>query len=634
MKKIFWFLILIMLPVAVSARVNYDVTDFLVDATILDNGDLRVKELIVLDGNFNGYWINIPYRNPILEYHDPIDFSADAIYNGSGITNVSLFAKKMDKEEITFDTFDEKFTTLTKAYYEEDAVNGNYVESSIQNGKSYKMYYRAENESVAFLIEYTLEDMVVLHEDVAELYFAILSEDFEDPIENLQIRVHLPGADYSDNFRIWTHGDLTANIKFLDESSFLTTVKKVYANTAIDVRTTFDKALINESAITKNTNEVALDQIIAVEEERAESANQQRETARKNLLLANILCGIYIGVLIIWWIYVYFRFDREYTSAFVSKYNREFIEDYNVEVVDYLMNHNITPNAMSASILNLLYKKNIKVEEIPNEKKKKEKNYRFTLLNRDNVNDTEDVLIDFLFETVGKENTFTTEELKKYASGTTTFVNFQKSYTNWQNCVRKDGERQNFFEKNGLPIVSSIFLLLIAVFIVFFLSYLNVDTFMMLIVITLSIVFLIYALLIRKRTKKGNEDYVRWKAFKNFLGDFGRFDIKELPEIALWEKYLVYATVFGLADQVEKAMNVKISELPEGTMGMYYPSWVDFHIAHMVSHSISNSFASNQTAITNSRIANSNSSSGAGFGGGGSMGGGFGGGGGVSGGGF
>ena len=299
MKKIFWFLLLVILPVTVSARVNYDVTDFLVDATILDNGDLRVKELIVLDGNFNGYWINIPYRNPILEYHEPIDFSADAIYNGSGISDVSLSAKKVEEKEITFDSFEENFTTLTKAYYEEDAENGNYVESSIQNGKSFKMYYRAENESVAFLIEYTLEDMVVLHEDVAELYFAILSEDFEDPIENLQIRVHLPGADYSENFRIWTHGDLTANIEFLDESTFLTTVKKVYANTAIDVRTTFDKALMNESAITKKTNEVALDQIIAVEEERAESANQQRETARKNLLLANILCGIYIGVLII-----------------------------------------------------------------------------------------------------------------------------------------------------------------------------------------------------------------------------------------------------------------------------------------------------------------------------------------------
>ena len=633
MKKILWLLLLLSLPIIVEARVSYDLTNFLVDATILDNGDLQVKELIVLDGNFSGYWINIPYRNPVLEYHTPINFAADAIYNGSGISNVKLFAKKID-EEISFDTFNEEFVTLTRSYYEEDAQNGNYVESSIQNGKSYKMYYKAENEKVAFLIEYTLEDMVVLHEDVAELYFAILSEDFEDSIEDLQIRVNLPKEDSSNNFRIWTHGDLTANIDFLNRSSFLTTVKKTYANTAIDVRTTFDASLMNRSLVRKTTEEKALDQIIAVEEERAQAANQARETAKKNMTITYIICAIYIVIIILWWIYVYIRFDREYKSTFTLKYNREFIEDYNVEVVDYLMNHNITPNAMSASILNLIYKKNIKVEEIPSEKKKKEKNYRFSLINRDKASDTEDVLLDFLFETVGKDNTFTTEELKKYASGTTTFGNFQKSYTNWQNCARKDGERQNFFEKNGLPIVSSIFLLLIALIIVCYVSYLDVYSVMVIIVMTLSLVFLIYALFIRKRTKKGNEDYVRWKAFKNFLEDFGRFDIKELPEIALWEKYLVYATVFGLADQVEKAMNVKISELPEGTMSMYYPSYVDFHIAHMVSHSINNSFTSNQTAISNSRIASSRGSSGSGFGGGGSLGGGFGGGGGVSGGGF
>ena len=633
MKKILWLLLLLSLPIIVEARVSYDLTNFLVDATILDNGDLQVKELIVLDGNFSGYWINIPYRNPVLEYHTPINFAADAIYNGSGISNVKLFAKKID-EEISFDTFDEEFVTLTRSYYEEDAQNGNYVESSIQNGKSYKMYYKAENEKVAFLIEYTLEDMVVLHEDVAELYFAILSEDFEDSIEDLQIRVNLPKEDSSNNFRIWTHGDLTANIDFLNRSSFLTTVKKTYANTAIDVRTTFDASLMNRSLVRKTTEEKALDQIIAVEEERAQAANQARETAKKNMTITYIICAIYIVIIILWWIYVYIRFDREYKSTFTLKYNREFIEDYNVEVVDYLMNHNITPNAMSASILNLIYKKNIKVEEIPSEKKKKEKNYRFNLINRDKASDTEDILLDFLFETVGKNNTFTTEELKKYASGTTTFGNFQKSYTNWQNCARKDGERQNFFEKNGLPIVSSIFLLLIALIIVCYVSYLDVYSVMVIIVMTLSLVFLLYALFIRKRTKKGNEDYVRWKAFKNFLEDFGRFDIKELPEIALWEKYLVYATVFGLADQVEKAMNVKISELPEGTMSMYYPSYVDFHIAHMVSHSINNSFTSNQTAISNSRIASSRGSSGSGFGGGGSLGGGFGGGGGVSGGGF
>lgn len=616
----------------VEARVNYDLTDFYVDATILENGDLRVKELIVLDGNFNGFLINLPYKNPILEYHDPINFESDAIYNGTGISNVIVEAKKITGE-VTFDTFNEDFVSLKKVYYESDAKNGDYYESSFQYGKSYKMYYKGENEKVAFLIEYTLEDMVVLHEDVAELYAAFLSKDFEDDILNLQIKISLPKEDETDNFRAWAHGDLTGNIDFLDKKTVLATVKKVAANTAIDVRLTFDKSLVDSNLVTKKTNEVALNQIIDVEEKRANDANIQREKAKKYMLITNILCISYIIFLVIWWIYVYIKFDKEYKSTFNLKYNREFINDYNVEVVDYLMNHSITPNAMSASILNLVYKKNIKVEEIKTDKKKN-KNYQFTLLNRDNVNDTEDVLLDFLFDTVGDKKTFTTEQLKNYAGNTKTFNNFQKSYTNWQNCARKDGEKQNFFEQNGLPIVSSIFLLLLALIIIFYTLYFNVDNFLVIIVMTLSIVFLVYSLLIRKRTKKGNENYVRWKAFKNFLEDFGRFDIKELPEIALWEKYLVYATVFGLADKVEKAMNVKINELGPEVVSGYYPYWLDFHMANVVSRSITNSFTANQTAISNSKIANSTRSSGSGFGGGFSSGGGFGGGGGASGGGF
>ena len=36
----------------------------------------------------------------------------------------------------------------------------------------------------------------------------------------------------------------------------------------------------------------------------------------------------------------------------------------------------------------------------------------FTLLNRDNLNETENSLVDFLFTTVGDGTTFTTEKLK------------------------------------------------------------------------------------------------------------------------------------------------------------------------------------------------------------------------------
>ena len=627
MKKICFLLCCLLLPHLVSAStVNYDFDSFYVDADILENGDMHVRELIVLDGTFHGYIRDLVYENSRLAYNDPVNLTSDAIYNATNIKDITIKAKKITLNDVSFDLIDdEDYTILTRNYYKEEAQNGEYVESSIQSGKSLQMFYESENETVAFLIEYTLQDVVVLHNDIAEVYWTFVGNGFEETIADVQIRVTLPKEDTPEHFRIWAHGDITGNIDFLDNQTLLASIKKVSPGTEIDIRTTFNKDFVSDISLSKQSGIDAFDKIITVEEERARVANEQREQARFIRQIIEIICYIYMGLLIIWWIYVYIRFDKEYKSDFKEEYYRDFIEDYNVEVVDFLMNNTITPNAMSASILNLIYKKNIQVTEISSKKKKKD--YEFTLLNREKVNDTEDVLLDFLFEKVGKNGKFTTKELAAYAKNPKTFTTFENSYNNWLRCVKKDAERQNFFEKNGLPIISAIFFLLIALFIILATIYFNVDTWMSLVVMAISIVFLIYTFLIKKRTKKGQEDYVRWKAFKHFLEDFGRFDIKELPEIALWERYLVYATVFGLADKVEKAMNVKISELPAGAYAVY-PTWLDFHIAYMIHHSVATSVMENRTAVANSRIANSANSSGSGFGGGFSSGGGFGGGGG------
>ena len=43
-------------------------------------------------------------------------------------------------------------------------------------------------------------------------------------------------------------------------------------------------------------------------------------------------------------------------------------------------------------------------------------------------------------------------------------------------------------------------------------------------------------------------------AFKRYLDKFPTFSKKDLPSIVLWDKFLVYATVFGNADKVAKTL--------------------------------------------------------------------------------
>lgn len=150
------------------------------------------------------------------------------------------------------------------------------------------------------------------------------------------------------------------------------------------------------------------------------------------------------------------------------------------------------------------------------------------------------------------------------------------------------------------------------------------------IVIISTIVYIIYLVSFNKRTERGNLDYYKWNAFERFLKDFGRFDEKELPEIKLWERYLVYANIFGLADKVSKTMKIKFNEMypndytnRDFVFDYYLWSSLNRDINRTVHSSIST--AHSEVA---SKIAESSSSSGSGFGGGFSSGGGFGGGGG------
>lgn len=618
MKKIIYSLFLFLLFPTISLAVSYDIEGYYINAEVLENGDVSVEEIFLVDGTMNGYELNLSTS------------SSNSTVSASAISNVSVAGANIDS--ISFDTFEENFTDFTLVSFANIGDSQKYTVDNTYNGVSIRMYYPINNEKIAFKVSYTLEDAIILHNGFAEFYWNFFSGELQDEINDLNVRVVLPGVDNSEYFRFWAHGPLSGEVHDYNSNTnniVIASIDKLEAYGVLDMRITFDDSLVNTNLISKHSDET-LDDIVAEETEIASETNAlRREVQTKwNIALFGTI-GFYI-LLVIGFVYVYLKYDKELKSDFNHKYNRDFIDDYNVEVVDYLMNHNVTENALSASVMNLIYKKNIKAEAISDKKD----SYTFTLLNRDNLNDTENSLVDFLFTTVGNGNTFTTMALKKYASNATTCRDFMSSYTNWKNKVIIDGKNQNFFEKKRNYVWIPFVLLIYSIILLTFISSNNIEMFFGILTIFFAIIFMIYAIACTKKTKKGIEHYTKWKAFKNFLNDFGNFSIKELPEIALWERYLVYATVFGLADKVEKAMNVKITEFDNVDSADYimFTHIHNMHMASIISSSMHSAINSSQVSI-NRANASSSMSSGGGFGGGFSGGGGFGGGG-RSGGGF
>ncbi|MBQ3711399.1 MAG: DUF2207 domain-containing protein [Bacteroidales bacterium] len=126
-------------------------------------------------------------------------------------------------------------------------------------------------------------------------------------------------------------------------------------------------------------------------------------------------------------------------------------------------------------------------------------------------------------------------------------------------------------------------------------------------------------------TDAGKAEARKLLGFKKFLSDFTLVKERGSREVGLWQDYLVYASLFGIADQVAKELHDIDPQLFEETVAMDYnrTSWLLWHNNQMA------------TAITNAQVRASQamgrtSGSFGGFGGGTS----FGGGGGFSGGGF
>ena len=103
---------------------------------------------------------------------------------------------------------------------------------------------------------------------------------------------------------------------------------------------------------------------------------------------------------------------------------------------------------------------------------------------------------------------------------------------------------------------------------------------------------------------------------------------KEIKEISLWERYLVFATVFGIADKVQEVMKVHLQDFNYDTTDFTFLYFRDLYFYRTLNNSISRSISTARSTITQHEMAQSARSSSSGFGGGSSFGGGgFGGGG-------
>lgn len=61
-------------------------------------------------------------------------------------------------------------------------------------------------------------------------------------------------------------------------------------------------------------------------------------------------------------------------------------------------------------------------------------------------------------------------------------------------------------------------------------------------------------------TQFGEDEYVKWRGLYNFLNSDTLMNERTYIELPIWERYLVYATAFGISEKVSKAINFRCPE--------------------------------------------------------------------------
>ena len=527
---------------------------------------------------------------------------------------------------------------------------GHYF-GGINNSHEYEIAWGVSISSSSrkqYLIKYTVEDVIKKYNDCAELYWQFVGSEFEISADSITGIIKLPNkVSDKDELKVWGHTEyLNGEIYVTDLDIVEFNVNKYKSGNFVEVRIAMPTYVMSKLENTSNINKI--DSIIEQETKWANEANARRDRRNKNfklLILATILVNTSIGIM--------FSKKIKKNKQFLEKnpnilpeqqleYYRELPdkEETPLEAVFILKTgykQSCLPNVFSATILNFALKGYIRIEQEGKTIK--------ILLNKiktDELMGDEKKVLEIL-RAASNNNELTMAELEKYIKNypsklmnlNSTFEKVSKTQASEKG--KFDTNRFNkqivYAEKN----VGYIFLLIIIITASIFTigyAYKNVQS--MLITCTIiSLAFFIVVTIINLIlnikittsfngfTQKGINEQEQWKAFKKYMEDFSYLNEKEVPQLVLWEKYLVFATAFGIADKVLKQLKVKYPELND-------PDTIHSMILFNSMYS-SNGFNTgfiNSISSSTSRMYSSTYSSGSGGGGGFSGGGGFGGGGG------
>ena len=430
---------------------------------------------------------------------------------------------------------------------------GTYMVSRGGDAVVIRWSFRANDESRTFTIAYVVRNAVIVYADVAELYWKFIGTGWDRPSRDVQIAVGLPGRLRANQIRAWGHGPLHGDVRPVDGGALLT-VRNLPPATMVEARIVFPKEVVPGARMHLSTP--GLPRILQEETSWAAQANRARLQQRALLGGLSALPLLALAG----WFGLYLRFGREPVPTSPEGYYRELPAQYSPAELGVLWRFgSVQPADFTATVLDLVRRGYITVE-VSGSDTDTDRDDAYTLTRTrksDGLRRFESEVLEILFGSDDDSVTIARRTgLPEKAK-----TRMRRRFSQWMSKVSEAAKVQGFFDATSMRMrwIAAV----LGILVLFGAGWLTIALWSGIprgvriagaAAAASGLILAIGSGAVARRSQRGAEDLRRWQGFRRFLVDFSEMQRAELPSLAIWEHYLVYAVPLGVAHRVAEQL--------------------------------------------------------------------------------
>lgn len=516
-------------PKSVYAKEDLLITDWIIDAGLVKNGDLQITEDITFEFNdeYNGVFRDLQ------------------LYKTSGITDIRVYMKDgVDLQE---------YARAAKA---KNGDQGLYTIEEKDNKLIIKIYSPSKDEVKTFRISYVVKNVAVSYRDTGELYYKFVGKDNDTFIESFIANISLPKEENSDKVIFFAYGPSDAQISSVNNRLYQLRADNIDAGTLIEGRLLFPREYISESENIYDKDRYQ--EAIAEEAARREALQRNREKREKIKGYLKIISLVFNGIGIMVFAIVLYQCRRRVNKDTLRINYREIPSDCTPAVAAYITGMFVDSNVIFATILDLFRKGYLRIGAV-NEQVNAFKNNYIMYKTRDEdmtLSEHEGYFMHWLFDIMGNGEKVSTGRIKSFHSRNS--QKYYEAYSTWKKKVKNEAERNGYIDKSkfkhgGLLIAISLAGIILGIIDAIYGNPYAVMDFLV------GSVLLIYGLTLYHRlSDKGYLEYKKWLSFKKHMKNHGRNLAKEdvlntLDPTLIYALSLNVVNDYGLALEAEEA---------------------------------------------------------------------------------